>query len=66
MASIRLCALCTELRKAGTERWDLIDDQLTPIRGFGPHAVNMSAIGECLGEGDELALLVYGFTRRIP
>jgi ABC-2 type transport system ATP-binding protein len=48
-------------RKAGTTRWDLIDDQLTPIRGFGAHSGDMSAIGERLAESDELALLIYGF-----
>ena len=53
-------------RKAGTERWDLIDDQLTPIRGFGPHLGNMSAVGERLVEGDQLALLVYGFHAQYP
>ena len=53
-------------RKAGTERWDLLDDQLTPIRGFGAHAGAMSAVGERLTAGDELALLVYGFHAQYP
>jgi ABC-2 type transport system ATP-binding protein len=53
-------------RKAGTERWDLIDDQLTPVRGFGEHTGFMSGIGERLAEGDELALLVYGFHAQYP
>lgn len=53
-------------RKAGTERWDLIDDQLTPLRGFGAHSGVMSGIAERLAEGDELALLIYGFHAQYP
>lgn len=53
-------------RKAGTERWDLVDDQLTPVRGFGAHSGSMNAIGERLAEGDELALLVFGFHGQFP
>lgn len=53
-------------RKAGTERWDLIDDQLTPVRGFGEHVGVMSGIAERLAEGDQLALLVYGFHAQYP
>jgi len=53
-------------RRAGSERWDLIDDQLTPLRGFGAHSGPMSGIAERLGEGDELALLVYGFHAQYP
>lgn len=53
-------------RKAGTTRWDLMDDQLTPVRGFGTHTGAMSAAGERLAEGDELALLIYGFHAQYP
>ncbi|HSW14361.1 MAG TPA: CocE/NonD family hydrolase [Solimonas sp.] len=53
-------------RKAGTTRWDLIDDQLTPVRGFGEHTGDMSGVAERLAEGDELALLVYGFHAQYP
>ncbi|HEY1078215.1 MAG TPA: CocE/NonD family hydrolase [Fontimonas sp.] len=53
-------------RAAGTERWDLIDDQLTPVRGFGAHQLQMTGIAERLNEGDELALLVYGFHAQYP
>jgi len=48
------------------ERWDLVDDQITPIRGFGHHAGDMNATGERLEEGDELALLIYGFHAQFP
>ncbi len=53
-------------RKAGTERWDVIDDQVTPVRGFGPHTLEMNGIAERLAEGDELALLIYGFHAQYP
>jgi ABC-2 type transport system ATP-binding protein len=53
-------------RKAGATRFDIIDDQLTPVRGFGEHVDLMSGIAERLAEGDELALLVYGFHAQYP
>lgn len=53
-------------RKAGQQRWDLVDDQLTPIRGFGVHRGAMTGIAERLAPGDELALLVYGFHAQYP
>ncbi len=53
-------------RKAGMQRWDLVDDQLTPLRGFGAHSGAMGAVGERLAEGDELAILVYGFHAQFP
>ncbi|MEQ1438667.1 CocE/NonD family hydrolase [Fontimonas sp. SYSU GA230001] len=53
-------------RKAGTERWDVIDDQITPVRGFGSHTIEMNGIAERLAEGDELALLIYGFHAQYP
>lgn len=53
-------------RKAGQTRWDLVDDQITPVRGFGKHSIRMNGIGERLAEGDELALLIYGFHAQFP
>lgn len=53
-------------RIAGTERWDIIDDQITPVRGFGAQQLQMNGIAERLGEGDELALLIYGFHAQFP
>ncbi len=53
-------------RKAGQQRFDLVDDQLTPLRGFGEHKGRMVGIAERLGEGDELALLVYGSHLQYP
>ncbi|MBI3171428.1 MAG: hypothetical protein HYZ32_02425 [Hydrocarboniphaga effusa] len=53
-------------RMAGTERWDLVDDQITALRGFGAHGGNMNGIAERLAAGDELALLIYGFHAQFP
>jgi ABC-2 type transport system ATP-binding protein len=58
-------------RAKGATRWDLIDDQLTPIRGFGDHGTAaipqaMSGIAERLATGDEIALLIYAFHAQYP
>jgi ABC-2 type transport system ATP-binding protein len=58
-------------RAKGTTRWDLVDDQLTPIRGFGDHGTvavpqTMSGIAERLAPDDEIALLIYGFHAQYP
>jgi cephalosporin-C deacetylase-like acetyl esterase len=50
------------VKRAGTDEWLLIDDQIMPVRGLGEHpAVEMVGIAERLNQGDELALLVYGY-----
>ncbi|HEY0974574.1 MAG TPA: PKD domain-containing protein [Solimonas sp.] len=41
--------------------WQIIDDQLTPVRGLGRHTLELVGVGERLRQGDELALLVYGY-----
>lgn len=53
-------------RKAGTTRYDQIDDQITPVRGFGKHSIRMNGVGERLAADDELALLVYAFHAQFP
>ena len=48
-------------RAAGPLRsWDLVDNQVTPLRGYGVHDVDLIGIAERLLPGDELALLFYG------
>ncbi|MHA7833175.1 MAG: alpha/beta hydrolase [Algiphilus sp.] len=47
-------------------QWQLIDDQLKPLRGFGAHGTpqapeRLVAVAERLQPGDTLGLLVYGF-----
>ena len=53
-------------RAAGSARWDLIDDQLTPLRGFGSHELDMTGVAERLSEGDEVGVLIYGFHPQYP
>lgn len=53
-------------RPQGQERWDLMDDQLTAVRGFGVKDLQMTGVAERLKEGDELALLIYGFHAQFP
>ncbi|MES2908776.1 MAG: CocE/NonD family hydrolase [Pseudomonadota bacterium] len=40
--------------------WDLVDNQITPLRGVGRHEVDLAGIAERLAPGDKLALLLYG------
>ena len=53
-------------RKAGQQRFDLVDDQVLPVRGFGAHRSRMVGVAERLGPGDELALLIYGSHPQFP
>lgn len=39
---------------------DLIDNQITPLRGYGKHALDLVGVGERLAPGDRLVLLIYG------
>lgn len=41
--------------------WQIIDDQLTPVRGIGSHSVEMVGVADALVAGDKLALLVMGY-----
>lgn len=41
--------------------WRLIDDQVTPIRGFGKRHVELTGVAERLAEGETFGLLVYGY-----
>lgn len=53
-------------RAAGQINWELIDDQLTPIRGFGDHSLEMTGIAERLYAGDEVGVMIYGFHLQYP
>lgn len=41
--------------------WRLIDDQVTPIRGFGKRHVELTGVAERLADGESLGLMVYGY-----
>lgn len=54
-------------RAGGESRWQLIDDQIMPVRGLKDQAViELVGVAEALAPGDELALLVYGFHPQYP
>lgn len=54
-------------RAEGGSRWQLIDDQIKPVRGLKDQAViELVGVAEALAPGDELALLVYGFHPQYP
>ncbi|MCM0612974.1 hypothetical protein KFJ24_10875 [Marinobacter sediminum] len=54
-------------RISGESRWQLIDDQVKPVRGLKEKAVvELVGVAEALAPGDELALLVYGFHPQYP
>lgn len=40
--------------------WDLINNQLTPVRGTGQFNIDLVAVTARLAKGEKLALLVYG------
>src|SRR6202007_2432721 len=51
---------------SGSSDWKLVDAQLTPLRSFGGHAVDMNAIGIRLKKGDQLGLLIYAYHTQYP
>lgn len=44
----------------GAQQWDIIDNQLTPLRGLGNHQINMVGVLEKLNVGDEIGLMLFG------
>ncbi len=48
------------VKRANGFNWELIDDQLTPLRGLGDHSVDMVGVAERLKTGDKIALLLFG------
>ncbi|HEU0195937.1 MAG TPA: alpha/beta fold hydrolase [Nevskiaceae bacterium] len=50
----------------GSQDWQPVDAQYTPIRGFGEHDGDMNGISIRLKPGDQLGLLVYAFTAQYP
>ncbi|MGH8541530.1 MAG: alpha/beta hydrolase family protein [Stenotrophobium sp.] len=39
---------------------DLVDNQVTPVRGLGMHDLDMTGVSQRLTAGDKLVLLIYG------
>ncbi len=53
-------------RPPGQSRWEIVDDEITPVRGFGVHEVEMNGIAGRFAEGEEIALLIYAFHAQFP
>lgn len=53
-------------RLPGQNRWEVMNGQITPLRGFGHHDIALNGVTRRLQEGEELALLVYGFHLQFP
>jgi ABC-2 type transport system ATP-binding protein len=49
-----------QMRAADPGVWDLVDNEVTPIRGVGTQTLDMTGISQRLAPGDRLALLLYG------
>jgi ABC-2 type transport system ATP-binding protein len=47
-------------RNAAPDTWDLIDNQVLPLRGVGTFDVDLVGVAARLGAGEKLALLLYG------
>src|SRR5438132_792350 len=45
-------------------QFELIDDQVMPVRGFGTYSFDMQGIGERLAAGEQLQLVIYGYQDR--
>lgn len=53
-------------RPEGKQRWDVINGQVTPLRGYGQHSINMNGIATRLNPGDEVGLLMMGGHLQYP
>lgn len=40
--------------------WDIIDNQLTPLRGLGDHQIDMVGVLERLNTNDQIGLMLFG------
>lgn len=46
--------------------WDLMDNQLLPLRGLGSHKVPLIGVAERLAPGDKIGLVFYGASPQFP
>lgn len=49
------------VRRAGTARTQLLNQQVTPIKGEGVHQLEMAAVSGRLAKGDVVGLMVYAY-----
>lgn len=53
-------------QQAGTQFWDLVDDQVYPLRGLRQHSVDLTGIAERIKPGDKLGVMFTGFHAQFP
>jgi ABC-2 type transport system ATP-binding protein len=41
--------------------FEIIDDQITPLRGYGAHEIDLGGVGERLAAGEQIQLFVFGY-----
>jgi ABC-2 type transport system ATP-binding protein len=49
-----------QMHAVGLPGWDLVDNQLTPIRGLGHHTIDLSGVATRLEVGDQIGLMLFG------
>ena len=49
------------IKRMGTGRTELLQDQILPLRGVGTHSTELIGISTHLQHGDEVGLMLYGF-----
>lgn len=49
-----------QTHNAAPDKWDLLDNQVMPLRGHGTFNVDLVGVAARLAAGEKLALLVYG------
>ena len=49
-----------QMRASAPGVWELVDNQISPLRGTGMHQIDMAGVAERLSPGDKIALLFYG------
>lgn len=47
-------------RLGGLTPWDLVDNQLTPVRGLGRHTLDLAGVLERALPGDRIGLMLFG------
>lgn len=55
-----------QMRASTPGIWELVDNQVSPLRGTGMHKIDMAGVAERLSPGDKIALLLYGGQDQYP
>ena len=53
-------------QREGSQFWDIVDDQIYPLRGLRQHTVDLNGIAERIKPGDKLGVMFTGFHAQFP